>query len=280
MEKINLIGKSLLRWFIVTNLATIIIIFSVASIAIYNDPSITEVSVTGTLNYISMILAMFLGFFSVKKTMKEKIEIKKPKTNLITYIFIVLGVGTLFEKLVFLTDKIFNLPFEYSSYTDSFNANNSLEVILVLLLTVIIAPITEELIYRYMFNNSLKKYDKGQVALITSILFGLVHGNFFQILPAFIVGYILSCIYFKTNNILDTIIIHSTNNLIATLMLIYNFNNIYVEYILIAVGVSLLFLNKNILILEHGEKIKFKFSKKTIPLILTIAFAFVMTLFL
>lgn len=280
MEKINLIGKALLKWFIVSNIATIVVIFVCACLMIANNPGITEVQVSNSINYIALIIAMILGFLSIKKTMNEKIEIKKPKTNIIFYLFIILGVGTLFEKLVYLTDKIFNLPFEYSSYTNNFNANNILEIILVLILTVLVAPITEELTYRYMFNKSLKKYDKMQVALITSFLFGIIHGNFFQILPAFIAGYIFSCIYFKTDNILDTIIVHSLNNLIATLMLIFNFNNIYVEFILIIVGVTLLAFNLDLFRLESGEKIKFKFSKKTIPLIIVSAVSFAMALFL
>ena len=120
MEKINLIGKALLKWFIVSNVATIVVIFVCACLMIANNPGITEIQVSNSLNYIALIIAMILGFLSIKKTMNEKIEIKKPKTNIIFYLFIILGVGTLFEKLVYLTDKIFNLPFEYSSYTNNF----------------------------------------------------------------------------------------------------------------------------------------------------------------
>lgn len=75
----------------------------------------------------------------------------------------------------------------------------------------IVAPIIEECIYRGAVLRSLEKYGRGFSILASAILFGLMHGNFYQIFMATIVGIILGYLAMEYS-IKLTIILHILNN--------------------------------------------------------------------
>lgn len=75
----------------------------------------------------------------------------------------------------------------------------------------IMGPVFEEFIYRGAVLRSLEKYGRWFAILVSSILFGLMHGNFYQIFMATGVGIILG--YLATEySIKLTIILHICNN--------------------------------------------------------------------
>lgn len=98
-----------------------------------------------------------------------------------------------------------------------------------ILLACILAPITEELVFR----RSLKNFTDNDhlYALSTGITFGLIHilssiSNpndylmYIYLIPYSSVGIAFGYAYKKTNNIYGTIIVHSIHNLIALLEII------------------------------------------------------------
>lgn len=96
---------------------------------------------------------------------------------------------------------------------------------------VILAPIFEELILRgVIIDGFLKSYNPRKAILLSAFAFGLLHLNPWQFVPAFIGGLYLGWIYYRTQSILPCIVIHSANNLIAFLMLVYDPNNILSKY--------------------------------------------------
>ena len=67
--------------------------------------------------------------------------------------------------------------------------SNQTPLFLLILSTGIIGPIFEEIIFRYIFYNRLKKKYKTKIAiLINSIIFSLIHINPINMLYAFILG--------------------------------------------------------------------------------------------
>ena len=85
-------------------------------------------------------------------------------------------------------------------------------------LIVIAAPIIEELIFRgIILHGLLKRYSPVKSIIVSSILFGIAHLNPWQFIAAFIIGVFSGWVYFKTNKILLSIIIHSVNNLVGFL---------------------------------------------------------------
>ena len=86
----------------------------------------------------------------------------------------------------------------------------------------IIGPVTEEFIFRQatlggMLRNGIRPI---YAVLLSALLFGVIHLNWAQILPAFSIGIMLGIIYLKTGNIILCTIIHIINNSIAVAQMI------------------------------------------------------------
>lgn len=84
------------------------------------------------------------------------------------------------------------------------------------LLVVILGPIYEELVYRGILVNILRKYmNINLVIILTSLLFGVGHQNITQTTYAFVSGLIFGLIYVYTDNLIYSILAHSINNLLG-----------------------------------------------------------------
>ncbi|MCG6189007.1 CPBP family intramembrane glutamic endopeptidase [Maribellus maritimus] len=87
------------------------------------------------------------------------------------------------------------------------------------LLMVVAAPILEELIFRgIILDGLLKNYSPEKSILLSSFLFGLVHLNPWQFVTGFIIGLFAGWVYYKTQSLSLTIIIHATANLSGYIM--------------------------------------------------------------
>ncbi|NVY95627.1 CPBP family intramembrane metalloprotease [Lactobacillus sp. DCY120] len=82
------------------------------------------------------------------------------------------------------------------------------------------APITEELLFRSYFINWFFKNHLYWGALISALLFGLLHisSDPFYFLSKFLLGLILGLIYVKSRNIKTNIALHFINNLFPILL--------------------------------------------------------------
>ena len=94
---------------------------------------------------------------------------------------------------------------------------SSMPIWLVLLVSCVIAPIVEELMFRKVLMDRFSRYGSGIAITVSSISFGLFHGNFYQFFYSAILGFILGYIYAKTRNILYPILMHALINLVGTL---------------------------------------------------------------
>lgn len=98
----------------------------------------------------------------------------------------------------------------------AFDANDILSTIIQTILVVIIAPITEEVLFRgFVFNETNKIFSLKQAIIINGVLFGLYHMNLLQGINTFFLAMVLSIVYYYRRNIYDCIIVHASNNLIA-----------------------------------------------------------------
>ncbi len=84
-----------------------------------------------------------------------------------------------------------------------------------LLFMGIAAPIMEELFYRKLVIDRLRRYGDLPAILISGIAFGLIHGNFSQFFYAAILGCVFGYIYLNTGDIRYTIALHMGINLIG-----------------------------------------------------------------
>ena len=84
--------------------------------------------------------------------------------------------------------------------------------ILSVLVTVILAPLVEEYIFRKQIIDRTARYGEKTAVVFSALLFGLFHGNFFQFFYAFGVGLVLGYIYMRTGRLRYTIAIHAIIN--------------------------------------------------------------------
>ena len=79
----------------------------------------------------------------------------------------------------------------------------------------VLAPIFEELFYRKAIIDRLRRYGDLPAILVSGVIFGLVHGNFSQVFYSTAIGLVLGFVYLRTGNVLYTILLHATFNIIS-----------------------------------------------------------------
>ena len=99
---------------------------------------------------------------------------------------------------------------------DFYNGNNIHMIIVTTLYACIIAPITEELLYRGFVMKNLSRVSQRFGIFMSAFLFGLAHGNVKQFVLAFILGIFLGYIDTKHNSLVPSIIVHAVVNTIST----------------------------------------------------------------
>jgi membrane protease YdiL (CAAX protease family) len=104
---------------------------------------------------------------------------------------------------------------------------------IVFMVTVILAPIFEELIFRKLLLDRLVKYGEFPAVIASGLLFGFYHGNFSQLFYAIFIGCIFAYIYVKTGKVKYCIFLHMTINFVGSVLPTYIFglnNNLLLSF--------------------------------------------------
>ena len=129
------------------------------------------------------------------------------------------------------------------NFTNQFELSR-LPMIIQIISSGICGPIIEELIFRGIIYNKLKEFNKKKFSIIlTSVIFGLIHGNIINSIYAFIVSFILIKLYDKYKTLKAPILMHIFLNttiiiflpLIIQLPLIINLYFIFVSMLIFVV---------------------------------------------
>jgi len=121
------------------------------------------------------------------------------------------------------------------SALDNADYSNITYCIAMFLYSCIIAPITEEMVFRGVILKGFSTVSQRFGIIMSALLFGLLHGNVLQFITTFCVGIYLGFIATKYNSILPTIVIHFFINLAPTLMEIF-FNSNQLLYNIVIWG--------------------------------------------
>lgn len=213
--------------------------------ALLNDDMETYLKLALVITPTALIIAdilIIVPFIIIKIKKKEQIIKKIGLTNLSTMILIGLSLNLI------VTLCVNYIPFPESWQQDLSlftNAAITMPPVLTVLCTGILAPVMEEIIFRYGMFNILKKKNLTMALIVSSFMFGLMHGNIIQGGYAFIIGLIIALIYNKTNNLLDAILIHIGVNLSSVIFTFTNFNEIiYLLTLTIIFGIITYILQK------------------------------------
>ena len=129
---------------------------------------------------------------------------------------------------------------------------------LLLLCTGILVPIMEEIIFRYGIHGTIARSNVVVAYIVSSLIFGIMHGNVIQGAYTSILGFILAYVYTKTNNLWYPIVIHMTIN--STSVIATSFSS-EVFALLITFGISLIV---SVILFATNKDIRYIFRKENI----------------
>lgn len=89
------------------------------------------------------------------------------------------------------------------------------DLVTTLVFVVVLAPIFEELVFRKLLIDALYPYGEKVCIVLSALLFGAFHGNFYQFFYAAMVGGLFAFVYCRTGKVRYTVILHALFNFIG-----------------------------------------------------------------
>lgn len=178
---------------------------------------LTEYTTFITLISNILALAIIWLFFKIrKKKLSGEIQLNKcPVKSVLAAGLFGIGFGVVLGALISI------IPFSESmqnSFTDSYSALSAGNAVISIISVAILAPIVEELFFRGLIYTRLKSgMNKIAAAVISSLLFGVMHGEIIWMLIGFMSGLALVWIFEKTRSLLGCITVHIANNTLSQL---------------------------------------------------------------
>ena len=173
---------------------------------------------------VTCILLFFVYYFtSRKKTGLVLADAKMPKWLIVPFaIIITLGMGLVSSLwLDFAYTQLANVPFvaqSVESFDSAWSTIGEDPYIWVCLSVVIFGLIAEELLFRGIIHNSIKKVCNPYVAIVLSgLMFGIWHGEFVQTVYTTFFGIALAVVYEYSGSLWVPIGMHILNNFTSTL---------------------------------------------------------------
>lgn len=170
--------------------------------------------------YMTYGLFMFIYHKKTKTNVISAMQLKKKISIKDSIICVSLALVTLFGFLFivnFLTDALKltgyvvnnDLPFPLHNF-GWFLAN--------VVVLAVLPAVFEELIYRGMLLNGLRKFGDGFAIVVSSLLFSLAHGSPVQTIYQFVLGMVFAFIVVKTGSVILSMITHFLNNFTVVLI--------------------------------------------------------------
>ena len=99
--------------------------------------------------------------------------------------------------------------------------NSSWQVLYMAVVTVVMAPVGEEILFRGILFAALRQTKGRWVAFgVSSVAFGVIHANMLSLVPLIVMAVLLAWVYERTRNLLAPIFVHALFNLTSFLMLL------------------------------------------------------------
>lgn len=108
--------------------------------------------------------------------------------------------------------SIFGVSEAYSELVGGYEFYFGYEIVLMFIGTALVPAVAEEFLFRATVLSNLKPYGKIMAVVGSSVLFGLMHQNPYQLLYATASGLVLGYAYLKTGSIWCPMLIHFFNN--------------------------------------------------------------------
>jgi len=172
------------------------------------------------VNLIAIGLLLMWGLKKAKASFKEVFSFVPMRMSLFLPMSLtIIGVGILLSELDNLLRTVLPMPAVIADfYMNLFLGQKSLWGSFVLV--VVVAPLTEELLFRgLILRGFLSRYTMRKAVLASAILFGIFHLNPWQFLGAAIMGVLFAWLFVRTRSLLPCFFGHALNNALPLILL-------------------------------------------------------------
>ena len=224
------IGLPILNLFVVSITQSILLIFT-KNIEIVKNNIYPLVLIGDIITLILIALILLPSDYG----MKDRINIKRiPIKEYFDIIILGIGITIL---LLFLSSILTKLIPSYNEVANQLATSRGSA--LQLIITIALIPIYEEIFYRGIIFEYLRKNFNIIVAIVVqALVFGVMHLNLVQGIYTFILGIVLALIYMYSESILGNITVHIIFNLLGILIipkLLINFPSMSIVLLIIAI---------------------------------------------
>jgi membrane protease YdiL (CAAX protease family) len=131
-----------------------------------------------------------------------------------------LSIGVITDEIDRIIQIFLPTPEIFLKYLESLRADTPLDWIFLFLGVVIIAAISEEILFRGFLQVSLeKKGDITRAVILSSVTWTIIHVNPYWAIQIFITGVIIGFLAWRTNSVFPSMIVHAVNNSISLLFI-------------------------------------------------------------
>ncbi|MCH4568608.1 type II CAAX endopeptidase family protein [Bacillus sp. ES1-5] len=214
-------GFIILIYFIMTQFVGIIGVQLLAKTGWYDiqgnqQQAIQQLLVHWELIGFSLTLLILFLIYSKELMNDPKLSIKLSRNS---FVWILIGIILIFlaQMVGSILDKsVFQLT------TQSTNTSSTVAGVAVspvsLISIVLLAPLVEELVFRYAAINILiHKFNKTWSIIISSLVFSIMHFDFPFVFGYFLIGLVLAVVYVRTNRLLVSFFVHASMNLVVVM---------------------------------------------------------------
>ena len=166
-----------------------------------------------------------------KFSIRQRLRINKISQNtLFSIIIISIGFIIIIDELDRIIYILFGSPDFLVELVEQLKITSVYTGFLIILTTIVVAPIVEELLFRGFLQKILEESweDITKAILVTSLFFALIHLNPYWIVQIYLLGMLLGYLSWRTNSIIPGIILHGLNNGFAVAL--NNAENVFNQY--------------------------------------------------
>lgn len=212
-----------LGFFILIYFVVMIQISSIASSVIKEMRIVTKENQTIFVMLIQLIASLgsvlaatlFYRLISRRRLSESYVKSRLNADMLIPMVLLGMGAAMMANQLAAMFDNNISLFRLENSASMSESTHTVPEILLYVLSTAIVPAFAEELAFRGIFMNVLRRFGDAFAIIASAVVFGAMHGNTTQIIFAFTLGLIFAYVDCKANSIIPSIIIHFFNNFYA-----------------------------------------------------------------
>ena len=193
---------------------------------------ITNISLLSMLvSTLMMGLPVIIYLRINKLSIRQRLRINKiSQDTLFSIVIISIGFIIVIDELDRIIYVLFGSPDFLGELVEQLKITSVYSGFLIILTTVIVAPVVEEFLFRGFLQKVLEESweDITKAILVTSLFFALIHLNPYWIVQIYLLGMLLGYLSWRTNSIIPGIILHGLNNGFAVAL--NNVENVFNRY--------------------------------------------------